>query len=40
MAKSYKMKKEDFLKSLGGAEVIRYEFELKKVIELLQELNK
>jgi len=40
MAKEYKMKKEDFLRSIGGADVLRYELEIKKVIDLLKELNK
>ena len=40
MAKEYKLKKEDFLRSIGGADVLRYEIEINKVIKLLKELNK
>ena len=39
-AKSYGMKKEDFLKAIGGLESMKYEVEIKKVIEFLKENNK
>ena len=34
------MKKEDFLKAIGGLESMKYEVEIKKVIEFLKENNK
>jgi hypothetical protein len=34
------MKKEDFLAQFGGIEVIQYDLEIRKVMELLKELNK
>lgn len=40
LAKKYKMDKEDFLKQFGGLEMIQYDLEMHKVIELLKELNK
>ena len=40
LAKKYKMDKEDFLKQFGGLEMIQYDLEMHKVIDLLQELNK
>ena len=40
LAKKYKMKKEDFLKQFGGIEMIQYDLEMRKVIEILKELNK
>ena len=39
-SKKYKMKKEDFIKSFGGKEMIKYDLEIRKVIELLKEYNK
>lgn len=40
LAKKYKMDKEDFLKQFGGLEMIQYDLEVHKVIDLLKELNK
>lgn len=40
LAKKYKMDKEDFLKQCGGLEMIQYDLEMHKVIDLLKELNK
>ena len=40
LAKNYKMEKEEFLKQFGGIEMIQYDLEMRKVIELLKELNK
>ncbi len=39
LAKKYKMDKEDILKQFGGLEMIQYDLEMHKVIELLKELN-
>jgi trigger factor len=40
MAKKYQMKEEDFLKAFGGKEMVQYDLEIRKVIELLKEYNK
>ena len=40
LAEKYQMKKEDFLKEFGGLELVKYDLEVRKVIELLKELNK
>lgn len=40
LAKKYQMDKEDFLKQFGGLEMIQYDLEMRKVIELLKEYNK
>ena len=40
LAKKYKMDKEDFLKQFGGLEMIQYDLEMHKVLDLLKELNK
>ena len=40
LAKKYNMEKEDFLKEFGGIEMIKYDLEMRKVIELLKEYNK
>ena len=34
------MKKADFLKEFGGIELIQYDLQMRKVVELLKELNK
>lgn len=39
-SKKYQMKKDDFIKSFGGEEMIKYDLEIRKVIELLKEYNK
>ena len=40
LANNYKMKKDEFLKMFGGIEMVQYDLEIRKVIELLKELNK
>ncbi len=40
LANKYKMSKEDFLKNFGGIEMIQYDMEIRKVVELLKEENK
>ena len=40
LAKKYNMDKEDFLKEFGGIEMIQYDLEMRKVIDLLKEYNK
>ncbi len=40
LAKKYQMKKEDFLKDFGGIDLVKYDLEMRKVIELLKEYNK
>lgn len=40
LAKKYQMSKEDFLKEFGGLEMVQYDLEMRKVIDLLKEYNK
>ncbi len=40
LAKKYQMDKEDFLKEFGGIEMIQYDLEMRKTIDLLKEYNK
>ena len=40
MAKKYKMKKDDFVRAFGGLEIVKYDLQIRKVMELLKELNK
>ena len=40
LAEKYQMKKEDFLKEFGGMDLVKYDLEMRKVIELLKEYNK
>lgn len=40
LAKKYQMKKDEFLKMFGGIELVQYDLEIRKVIELLKEYNK
>ena len=40
LSSKYQMDKEEFLKMFGGLEMIKYDLEMRKVIELLKELNK
>lgn len=40
LAEKYQMEKEEFLKQFGGLEMIQYDLEMRKVMELLKELNK
>jgi trigger factor len=40
MAKEYKMKKEDLIKSIGKTDMIKYDLEIRKVVDALKEYNK
>ncbi len=40
LAKKYQMTKEDFLKEFGGLEMVQYDLEMRKVVDLLKEYNK
>lgn len=40
MANKYQMEKDDFLKQFGGIEMLQYELEMQKTVDLLKELNK
>ena len=40
LAEKYQMPKDEFLKMFGGIEMIKYDLEIRKVIELLKEFNK
>jgi trigger factor len=40
LSSKYQMEKDEFLKMFGGLEMIKYDLEMRKVIELLKELNK
>ena len=40
LAKKYKMEKDAFLEEFGGIELVQYDLQMRKVIELLKELNK
>lgn len=40
LAEKYNMKKDELLKAFGGLEMIQYDLEMRKVIELLKEYNK
>ena len=40
LAKKYQMDKEEFLKQFGGIDMVQYDLEVRKTIELLKELNK
>ena len=40
LAKKYQMKKDEFLKEFGGLDLVKYDLEMRKVIELLKEYNK
>ena len=40
LAKKYQMKKEEFLAQFGGLDMIQYDLEMRKTVELLKELNK
>ena len=40
LAKKYNMSKDDFLKEFGGIEMIQYDLEMRKVIDLLKDYNK
>ena len=40
LAKKYQMNKDEFLKQFGGIDMVQYDLEVRKTIELLKELNK
>ena len=40
LEKKYNMKKEDILKQLGSTDMIKYDLEMRKIIEVLKEANK
>ena len=40
LAKKYNMEKDEFLKQFGGIEAVKYDLEVRKVIDLLKEYNK
>lgn len=40
LATKYQMEKEEFLKQFGGIDMIQYDLEMRKTIELLKDLNK
>ena len=40
LSSKYQMEKEEFLKMFGGLDMIKYDLEMRKVIELLKEFNK
>ncbi len=40
LAKKYKMEKDEFLSQFGGIDFVKYDLEMRKVIELLKEYNK
>ena len=40
LANKYQMDKEDFLKEFGGIEMVQYDLEVRKTVELLKALNK
>lgn len=40
LAKKYQMQKEEFINEFGGLELVKYDLEMRKVMEALKELNK
>lgn len=40
LAEKYQMKKDEFLKQFGGIDMIKYDLEMRKTIDLLKEFNK
>ncbi len=40
LAKKYQMEKDQFLAQFGGIDIVQYDLEMRKTIELLKELNK
>ena len=40
LAKKYQMEKDQFLAQFGGIDMIQYDLEMRKTVELLKELNK
>ena len=40
LAKKYQMEKDQFLAQFGGIDMIQYDLEMRKTLDLLKELNK
>ena len=40
LAKKYQMPKDEFIKQFGGTDMIKYDLEMRKVVEFLKENNK
>ena len=40
LAKKYQMEKEEFLQQFGGIDMVQYDLEMRKTIELLKEANR
>ncbi len=40
LAKKYQVSKEEFLSQFGGLEMVKYDLEVRRVVELLKEYNK
>ena len=40
LANKYQMDKAEFLKQFGGLDMVQYDLEVRRTIELLKELNK
>ena len=40
LSKKYKMKKDEFLTAFGGIEMLKYDLEMRKVVDILKEENK
>ena len=40
LAEKYNMKKDEFLKQFGGLDLVKYDLEVRKTVDLLKELNK
>ena len=40
LAKKYQMKKDEFLKEFGGIDLVKYDLEIRKTVDILKELNK
>ena len=36
----YQMSKDEFLKQFGGIDLVKYDLEIRKTVDLLKELNK
>ena len=40
LANKYQMSKDEFLKQFGGIDLVKYDLEIRKTVDLLKELNK
>ena len=40
LAEKYKMEVDEFLENFGGLDMVKYDLEMRKTIEILKELNK